>query len=80
MSDDIVFQHELDARGLLCPEPVMLLHKVVRQMAAGEVVRVLATDPSTTRDVPQFCRFLGHALLAQQEAAGEYRYFIRRKD
>ncbi len=68
---------QLDARGLFCPEPVMLLHNAVRDLGEGECLEVLATDPSTQRDIPRFCSFLGHALLAQQEAGGEFRYLIR---
>ncbi len=68
----------LDATGLLCPEPVMMLHNVIRDMAPGDVVQVLATDPSTQRDVPKFCRFLGHELLQQDELDGQYRYWLRK--
>ena len=46
---------ELDARGLFCPEPVMLLHNKIRDLANGDLLRLTATDPSTTRDVPKFC-------------------------
>ena len=63
MSEHVEVQHELDTCGLLCPEPVMMLHNKVRDMAAGEVVRVIATDPSTQRDIPRFCYFLEHELL-----------------
>lgn len=68
----------LDATGLFCPEPVMLLHKAVREMEAGAVLQVLATDPSTQRDIPKFCTFLEHSLLAADEQAGQYRYWIRK--
>lgn len=68
----------LDASGLLCPEPVMLLHRAVREAAVGDVIEVLATDPSTTRDVPKFCHFLGHELLEQSEEGKSYRYYIRK--
>ena len=68
----------LDASGLVCPEPVMLLHKAVRDLCAGQVLKMLATDPSTQRDVPKFCQFLGHELLEQEEDSGEYRYWIRK--
>ena len=68
----------LDARGLFCPEPVMLLHKKVRELELGELLTVLATDPSTTRDIPKFCHFLGHQLVSQKETAGEYHYVIRK--
>ena len=71
--------HILDATGLFCPEPVMLLHNKIRDIAIGEVLQVLATDPSTTRDIPKFCNFLGHELLEQDEFDGNYRYWLRKQ-
>jgi tRNA 2-thiouridine synthesizing protein A len=68
----------LDASGLLCPEPVMLLQKTVREVAVGEVIEVIATDPSTTRDIPKFCLFLGHELLEQKQYGNTYVYRIRK--
>lgn len=70
--------HRLDACGLFCPEPVMLLHNKIREMAVGEVVEVIATDPSTTRDIPKFCTFLGHDLVGQEERDKKYYYQIRK--
>ena len=72
--------HELDTSGLYCPEPVMLLHNKIRDIAAGQTVQVLATDPSTERDIPKFCRFLGHDLLVQDTLEGRFRYLIRKCD
>jgi tRNA 2-thiouridine synthesizing protein A len=71
--------HVLDACGLYCPEPVMLLHNKVRDMAAGEILLVLATDPSTQRDIPRFCGFLGHELLEQSQRDGTYKYLLRKQ-
>ena len=68
----------LDTCGLLCPEPVMLLHNVVRDAASGEVLKVIATDPSTTRDIPKFCNFLGHELIATGEQGRCYLFYIRK--
>ena len=56
----------------------MLLHRAVREAEVGEVIEMLATDPSTTRDVPKFCHFLGHELLEQSEQGKTYRYCIRK--
>ena len=61
-----VTQRILDAQGLYCPEPVMLLHNAIREMSTGEVIKVIATDPSTQRDIPKFCQFLGHTLLEKR--------------
>ena len=42
--------------GLVCPEPLMMARNKVREMRPGETVRIVATDPSTTRDFRNFCR------------------------
>ncbi len=54
----------LEAEGLICPEPVMLLHKLVKQLASESLIKVTADDDSTLRDIPRFCDFLRHTLLA----------------
>lgn len=70
--------HTLDARGLRCPEPVMMVRKTVRHMQAGETLLIIADDPATTRDIPGFCRFMEHELLAQQTETLPYRYILRK--
>jgi tRNA 2-thiouridine synthesizing protein A len=69
----------LDATGLFCPEPVMLLHKKIRQVDAGNILLVLATDPSTQRDIAKFCGFLGHELLDHYVENDVYHYYIRKQ-
>ncbi|MBC54164.1 MAG: sulfurtransferase TusA [Gammaproteobacteria bacterium] len=76
--DEIDADIQVDATGLFCPEPVMLLHNRFRDMQAGDTLLMTATDPSTTRDVPKFCLFLGHELLARDEQGGTYRYLLRK--
>lgn len=79
-SDDSVrASTQLDACGLFCPEPVMLLHNKIRDMKQGEVLELVATDPSTTRDVPKFCMFLGHELISKAQRDDRYHYLIRKK-
>lgn len=68
----------LDATGLFCPEPVMLLHNAMRDLEAGQVLKVLATDPSTRRDIAQFCRFLGHELMDIRDVDDELHFRIRK--
>ena len=68
----------LDTTGLFCPEPVMMLHSTFKDIKAGDVVKVLATDPSTKRDIPKFCLFLGHELIQQVDDGAQYQYVIRK--
>lgn len=77
-ADRAMADHQLDTRGLYCPEPVMLLHGRIRDMAAGETLELLASDPSTQRDIPRFCQFLGHELMEQTQVGDEYHYRIRK--
>mgnify|MGYP000568320606 CR=1 FL=1 len=74
----IEFDTQLDASGLLCPEPVMMLHKTVKEADIGTVIEVIATDPSTTRDIPKFCAFLGHELITQLQRDKQFVYYIRK--
>lgn len=69
---------ELDARGLICPLPVLRARKVLAAMAEGEVLRVLADDPMALIDMPHFCSLSGHLHLDVTEAEGVQAHLIRR--
>ena len=71
-------QEELDARGLNCPEPLMLVRNKIRKMKSGEILHICATDPTTERDLNQFCTFLGHSMLRYSEASGVYEFWIQK--
>jgi len=72
-------ENKLDASGLYCPEPVMMLHNKIREISEGSVLHLLATDPSTTRDVPKFCVYLGHELIKEERDGENFQYWIRKK-
>ena len=69
---------ELDARGLLCPLPVLKARKRLEPLAEGGVLRVLADDPAAVIDVPHFCAEAGHALVWSGEDEGAQVYLIRK--
>jgi tRNA 2-thiouridine synthesizing protein A len=75
---DVKFEHQMNAKGLFCPEPVMMLHDEIRKMSVGESVEIQATDPSTRRDFIKFCGFLGHELVLDEEREGVFFYVIRK--
>ncbi|MEE2733238.1 MAG: sulfurtransferase TusA family protein [Pseudomonadota bacterium] len=69
-------QHELDARGLLCPMPVIKTQNAIQQLTPGDRLRVLATDPGVLHDIPAWCRVNGHTILSSQEQAREIEVVI----
>ena len=70
--------HTLDAQGLRCPEPVMMVRKTVRGMQAGDTLLIVADDPATSRYIPGFCTFMEHELVAKETDSLPYRYLLRK--
>lgn len=80
MSDESEIDAELDARGLLCPLPVLKARKRLGQLAPGSVLSMLADDPAARIDVPHFCAEQGHTLIrAADEPDGVLRFLIRKR-
>lgn len=73
------WHEELDARGLLCPLPVLKARKRLGGLAPGQVLRMLADDPAAVIDVPHFCAESGHVLAAIDSDGPAQVYFIRKE-
>ena len=69
---EITVDKTLDTVGLRCPEPVMLVRKNIRHM------NILADDPATTRDIPSFCQFMEHTLLASETQDPPFKYWVKK--
>lgn len=68
--------HTLNARGLLCPLPVIRVQDRIKTLAAGDVLEVAATDPGTLHDIPAWCRVHGHRILESTRRDGEFHFRI----
>lgn len=73
------YDRDLDARGLDCPLPILRTKKLLNEMAAAQVLRVVATDPGSMRDFQAFCRQSGHELLSAAQANAEFVFLLRKK-
>jgi TusA-related sulfurtransferase len=69
----------LDVKGLACPLPVLRTNKALRALAAGERLRVLATDPASLADMQAYCRTAGHALLSVSEKEGVLSFLLQKR-
>lgn len=63
------YDAELDARGLLCPMPVIRTQNMLKQLEIGKTLRIVATDPGVLHDIPAWCRVNGHAVLSSDTHA-----------
>jgi len=73
------FDKELDTRGLRCPLPILRCKKGIAELAGGQVLKVLATDPGAVKDFQAFCRQTGHELLSQQEQDKVFTFYLRKR-
>ncbi|HMV05215.1 MAG TPA: sulfurtransferase TusA family protein [Accumulibacter sp.] len=73
------FDRELDVKGLNCPLPILRTKKALAEMAAGQVLRVLATDPGSVKDFQAFARQTGNELVSWNETSQVFEYFLKRK-
>lgn len=70
-------RHTLDARGLLCPLPVIRTQERVATLAPGEVLEITATDPGVLADIPAWCRVHGHQILETARENNEICVVVR---
>ena len=70
---------EVDARNLNCPLPILRCKKALNELTAGQVLKIMATDPGSKKDFDAFCRQTGHTLLERQEADGVFTFWIAKR-
>ena len=73
------FAKELDARGLSCPLPILKTKKALNELASGEVLKIVATDPGSMRDFQAFAKQTGNQLLAQHTVEREFVHYLKRR-
>ncbi|HLW04145.1 MAG TPA: sulfurtransferase TusA family protein [Azoarcus sp.] len=74
------FDKEVDARGLNCPLPILRAKKALSELESGQTVKVLATDPGSTKDFQAFARQTGNELVGQNETPEKvFEFYLRRK-
>ncbi len=77
-TDPTVFDHDLDARGLNCPLPILQTKRELNRLNAGEVLRVRATDPHAEIDFLAFTEKTSHRMAAHWQQDGEYHFLIEK--
>ena len=69
-------RHTLDARGLLCPLPVIRTQNRIRTLGKGDILEILCTDPGALHDIPAWCRINGHRVLETVEDGEDIRITV----
>ncbi len=70
--------HQLDARGLRCPMPILKARQALKPLSAGEILHVICTDPTSVDDFKAFAKQTGHELLKCSELNGEFHFSLKK--
>ena len=73
------FDKELDTSGLACPLPVLKAKKALNDMVSGQVLKIIATDPGSVKDMQSFSRQTGHPLLSSTEEGKSFIFLLKKK-
>ena len=68
----------LDAKGLNCPLPILRAKKALKDMATGQTLEIVATDPGSIPDFEAFCRTTGNQMLESKQEGNLYKFLIKR--
>lgn len=73
------FDKALDASGLSCPLPILKTKKALNDLVSGQVLKVIATDPGSVKDMQAFANQTGNPLLSSAEENKTYVFYLKKK-
>lgn len=73
------YDKELDARGLSCPLPILRTKKALNDLASGQVLKVVATDPGSVKDMQAFANQTGNTLLGSAEESNDFVFYLKKR-
>jgi tRNA 2-thiouridine synthesizing protein A len=76
--NDIQFDQVLDCRGMSCPLPVVKTKKQIDTMAAGQVLKMIASDPGSINDMNAWAKRTGNEMLSHREEEDSYIFYIKK--
>ena len=76
--NDILYDQELDCKGMNCPLPILKTKKQVDTMEVGQVLKMVATDPGSINDMNAWTRRTGNEMVSHNEEGGIYSFFIKK--
>jgi len=78
MNEAIHVDRHLDAKGMLCPMPVISVKRAIKDLQRGQVIAIQATDKGACRDIPAWAEQTGHKLLTWTDEHGTLTFYIEK--
>lgn len=68
----------LDCSGMLCPIPVIKTSKAMKELAIGQVLKMIATDHGAPADMEAWVNQTGNEMVQATQEGGKYVFLMRR--
>ncbi len=78
MSEPVQVDRYLDAKGQMCPMPVITVKRAIKDLERGQIIAISATDKGACRDIPAWAEQTGHVLLTWTEQDGVYTFYVKK--
>jgi tRNA 2-thiouridine synthesizing protein A len=78
MSEPIKADKEMDLKGLACPMPIVKVSKGIKEIAVGQILRAVTTDPGALTDFPAWAKTSGNEIVGTVTEGKETSFFIKR--
>jgi len=75
---EIQADQTLDCTGMNCPIPILKTKKAIDGLGAGQVLKMIATDPGSVNDVNAWCRRTGVTLVESEQSGQQYVFYLRK--
>jgi tRNA 2-thiouridine synthesizing protein A len=72
-------QRTLDCRGDACPLPLLKTKKAMAELASGEILEVVGTDPGSKNDLPSWASRTGNSYLGAEEEGPVFHFYLQKK-
>lgn len=69
----------VDATGQKCPMPILMTAKAAKELQAGDVMLIIATDAGARSDVPAWVSQTGNELVESSEEGDVLKFYVRKK-
>lgn len=68
----------LDCLGLHCPLPILHINKAIKELQKGQILKMLATDPDSIKDIEDWSARTGNSLVESKVEDGQYIYYVQK--
>jgi len=73
------YKTTVDATGQTCPMPVLMTAKAAKELAAGDLMLIKATDGGARSDIPAWVSQTGNELVESSEDGDVLSFVVRKK-